>query len=255
MNCRVCGDYLDRIITLHYQPSQVQHLEGMHLTDLVVARCIRCGLLQLENFPVPYWAEEIDTAPLSPSLTEFLDGRASTHRRDFFSRHRLEHQPSPMVYLSDFRGTGEITVPNIVGLPVEEFVADHLLYFNKDTFEATLRQAGFDILHMEVVWHDQILSALVHRPTCVVWGAGHQALSVIRLYGLRPDYIVDSAEFKHGRIVFGAEIVGPEKIIAAPPEILYVMAGGYTDEVCKQARKLYGGRMVRFDDGRFVDTD
>jgi hypothetical protein len=231
----------------------VQHLEDARLTDLMVARCIGCGLVQLENEPVPYWRETIDTADRSPSLNAFI--RERSEGLDFYSRHRLEHMPDPVGYLHTLKGTGEVTVPNIVRLPVAEFFADHLLYFDADTLTQTLKFAGFMVQHVEVMWHGEILAALVKRPKVAVWGAGHQAFSVMRLMHLGADYIVDRAEFKHGKTVFGATISPPEHLTEEPPDVLYVIAGGYTDEVCKQAREIYGGRMVRFDDGRFVDAD
>jgi hypothetical protein len=254
--CRVCGGPLFRILTLHDQPSQAQHLADACLTDLRVARCAYCGLVQLENTPVPYWRESVDTGEDSPAMVAF---RAEQEKRwgplDFISRNRLEHMPRPVNYLRSFHGRGVIEVPNIVALAPHEFVADHLLYFDPHTLTNTLALSDFTVESLEVVWHGHVLSAVVKRPLRVVWGAGHQALSMMALHGIDPDYIVDSATFKHGAIWYGAVVSEPERIISEPPDLLIVACAGFNDEVCAAARTLgYVGAIKRFDDGRFVDA-
>lgn len=246
-------------MVLDGMPSGAQHFpdhdDGVNLN---VCRCVRCRLVQLDNAPVAYWDETIDTSADSPERAAYMaEQEATWGKLDFLSRHRLEHQPDPMGYLAQYQGRGVVEVPNITGIPPWEFMRDHLLYFDEVTFRRTLEHAGFTVWNLEEVWHGVALSAVVHRKWCAVWSAGHQAMAVMRLWGIRPRYVIDSSPLKIGKTcpVADVEIVAPDRLTTDPPELLYVIASGYNDEVCAQARTLgYKGRMVRFDDGRFSDV-
>ena len=70
-----------------------------------------------------------------------------------------------------------------------------------------------------------------------IWGAGHQALTLISLLNLQDkiSYVIDSAHFKQNRYtpVTHIPIVSPEKIISDPIEAVIIIAASYSDEVAK----------------------
>jgi 2-polyprenyl-3-methyl-5-hydroxy-6-metoxy-1,4-benzoquinol methylase len=174
-------------------------------------------------------------------------------------------------------GLGFVEVPNFDMILKEglysEFIRDHLSYFTSQTLAHTLQRSGFDVLQCESVWYDYILSAVVRkrnaldvtllndRKECVdralvafldrypeksvaVWGAGHQALATISLaaIGHRIACVIDSAPFKQGRFtpVDHIPIVAPESLPGKLPKAIIVMAGGYSDEVCRIIRQDFG---------------
>ncbi len=201
----------------------------------------------------------------------------------FFMLNFLEHLPDPNSTLSGIYrnltegAIGLVEVPNFDMILrkrlFSEFINDHLFYFTKDTFSTTLRINGFDIIECNEEWHEYIISAIVKkrerqdlslflnfqekikkeikeyidrfRPEKIaIWGAGHQALSVISLLELshKIKYVVDSATFKQGKYtpVTHLPIVSPEKIISDPVDAIIIMAASYSDEVASVIRKNYG---------------
>ncbi len=195
----------------------------------------------------------------------------------------LEHWPDPNAALHGIKanlldgGIGLVEVPNFdmivqKGL-FSEFIADHLLYFSRETLSFTLQRNGFDVLECAPVWHDYILSAVVKKrvrpdlgffeqyreritkeldtflsgmPTgrVAVWGAGHQALAVLSLanLGSRICYVVDSATFKQGKYTPATHvpIVSPEALTTDPVDAVIVMAASYSDEVAHILRSFHG---------------
>jgi nucleoside-diphosphate-sugar epimerase/SAM-dependent methyltransferase len=192
----------------------------------------------------------------------------------------LEHMPDPRNVLKNLRailadgGIGLIEVPNFDMIVKEglfsEFISDHLFYFARDTLLNLLNISGFEVLDCQAVWHDYSLSATVrkrpqtdlsdflaeqnkisaeinsfidkHAPGQVaVWGAGHQALTVISLAKLagRVKYVVDSADFKQGKFTPATHlpIVGPATLISDPVGAVIVMAASYSDEVARIIRR------------------
>ena len=186
----------------------------------------------------------------------------------------LEHLPQPVSTLRGIAANlangavGLVEVPNLDMIfrrrLFTEFIADHLLYFTRDTFCQTLALGGFEIVNCKAVWHEYILSALVRKrhqmdlsgfqaareqlqrdlrafikrlpPRSVsVWGAGHQALATIALTGIGPDlkYVIDSAPFKQNKFTPATHIpiVAPDVLKTDPPSSILVMAASYTDEV------------------------
>lgn len=189
----------------------------------------------------------------------------------------MEHWPDPTASLRHLHtvltddACGLIEVPNLDMILKEglfsEFISDHLLYFTEETLRNTLSHSGFEIQNIQAVWHDYILSAEVRRrqpadlstlktrqqtltealqtfarqyPQVAIWGAGHQALSVIALANLAPHiaYVVDSAPFKQGRYTPASHlpIVSPDHLQQHPPDAVLVMAASYSDEVCRQLK-------------------
>ena len=164
-----------------------------------------------------------------------------------------------------------------------EFIRDHLFYFTKESLEIICKKNGFELIDISYVWHDYIISAVVKKSTntkhmnykkitplnlkslikkkesiknkinmyidkhkkgkVVVWGAGHQALTLISLTNLskKIDFVVDSAPFKQGKYTPSSHIpiISPEKLMKIDFEAVIVMAASYTDEVVKILLKKY----------------
>lgn len=77
-SCRVCGNDLFAKPLLHYanMPSSAQNfpdeasLRADAGAELAVCQCSGCGLVQLDNDPVPYYKEVIRAAAVSPVLLD-----------------------------------------------------------------------------------------------------------------------------------------------------------------------------------------
>jgi hypothetical protein len=197
---------------------------------------------------------------------------ATTDYDAFLLLDGLEHVPNPNELLTRAKtyvpegGMGLIEVPNFdmilkYGL-VTEFMLDHLTYFTASTLRRALSINGLEVLSLKPVWHDYILSAVVKKRRKVdlsgmridknrilgfiegkkaaVWGAGHQALSTLRLLDLdasKIQYVVDKSPAKQGCFtpVTGIPIVPPETLTSNPVEALVIMCGSYSSEVAKEA--------------------
>lgn len=186
----------------------------------------------------------------------------------------LEHWPNPnegLGILHSILGDtalGLVEVPNFElilskGL-YSEFTTDHIFYFDKKSLTFLLEKNGFEVISIESVWYDYILSAEVRKKSSLdvsnflkiqnsvksqlnnfidqfelkqvaIWGAGHQALAVIAMAGIAPrvKYVVDSAPFKQGKYTPATHlpIVSPDLILKDPPKSIVIMAAGYSDEI------------------------
>ena len=192
----------------------------------------------------------------------------------------LEHIPRPREMFSGIHNNlkngavGLVEVPNfdmiLENSMFTEFVSDHIFYFSRDSLEAILRCNGFDVLECKETWHRYTLSAVVKRREVVdfskmtnltdqltdevtqfcdlhqgneiaVWGAGHQALTVMALAQLqdRVKYVIDSAPFKQNRYTPGTHlpIVAPEVFFSDSVDAVLIIAGSYTHEVCETIRR------------------
>ena len=205
----------------------------------------------------------------------------------FFMLNFLEHLPDPNSVLlgisnnlSD-NAVGLVEVPNFDMILKKnlfsEFTSDHLLYFTKETLNATLRQNGFEIISCENVWQDYIISAIVKKRgrldlsqfgrhqlklkneveeyinrfkknAVAIWSAGHQALAIISLTGLsnKIKYVIDSAPFKQNKFTPSThiQIVSPERLDIDPVDAIIVMAASYSDEVAKIIRQKYSQKIA-----------
>lgn len=90
MTCRLCDGPLaeESALRLPGMPSGAQSfLDQPHplppTVDLVVCACMRCGLVQLDNTPVPYWREVITAAGCSPEMATFRCVQAEEFVRRF----------------------------------------------------------------------------------------------------------------------------------------------------------------------------
>ena len=192
----------------------------------------------------------------------------------FFIMSYLEHLPNPNTVLSGISynlnddGIGLIEVPNfdmiLKNNLYSEFIIDHIFYFTKETLSQTLSLNGFQLLECNSIWQDYILSAVVKKrkplnlskfnsfkdiihtqiknyiekfatKKVAIWGAGHQAFTVIALaeLGGKIRYVIDSAPFKQGKYTPATKIpiVSPNTLNEDPVEAVIVMAAAYSNEV------------------------
>jgi len=193
----------------------------------------------------------------------------------------LEHIPNINAFLEAIKnnitedGIGIIEVPNfdmiLKNNLFSEFIADHLYYFTKETLTSTLNINGFDVLEIDEIWHNYIISATVKKREplkldrfkiqqekvkfeihefinkfgkgkVATWGAGHQAFAILSLCKLEDKikYIVDSAEFKQNKFSPATHIpiVSPDVLTNNTVEGIIVMAGSYSDEIVKILKHL-----------------
>ena len=194
----------------------------------------------------------------------------------------VEHWPDLRTGLKKIKnllsddGISLIEVPNFSHMLKNkiytEFTVDHIYYFTEETFRNALQSVGLEIILISSVWKDYILSATVRRRqkidirgiieskkkktfelvnflsdydgSVVVWGAGHQALSILAM--IRADnyveYVVDSAPFKQGKFcpVTGLEIFSPMQLNVDCPQCVVVMGAGYSDEIVRIIQNDFG---------------
>ncbi len=242
---------------------------GIEANQESVAHCIRESLEVSKGF-VEEESYKIENSPFDA----------------FFMLSFLEHLPDPNSTLKGVYNNlvddavGIVEVPNFEMILrkklFSEFVRDHLFYFTKETLKITLMLNGFEVIECKEVWHDYILSAIVKKKRkldltdlykyqeeikneinefinrfgdkkVAIWGAGHQALTVMSLADLssKIKYVVDSATFKQGKYtpVTHIPIVSPETLNSDPIEAVIVMTGSYSDEVARIIREKYGNRI------------
>jgi len=200
----------------------------------------------------------------------------------FFMMNFLEHLPEPNIALRGIYNNlsddavGLVEVPNFNMILYKKIFADfsteHLFYFTKDTLLNTLGFNGFDVIDINVIWYENIISAVIKKKKRVliddfinqkellkynidkylsqfgskkvaIWGAGHQSLATIVLLDLKDKikYVVDSATFKQGKFTPATHlpIVAPEKLISDPVDAVIVIATSYSNEVAGILRKKY----------------
>ena len=175
---------------------------------------------------------------------------------------------------------GIIEVPNfdmiLKNNLFSEFTRDHLFYFTKETLKTTLELNGYEVLECSVIWHDYIISAIIRKrekmslnhfyeqkdkikkeiqeyinqfgdKNVAVWGAGHQALAIISMAEIKNKikYVIDSADFKQNKYTPATHIpiVSPETIDSNPIDAIIIIAGSYSDEVCKIIKEKYGDKI------------
>lgn len=254
-----CGEYLSIMKQCDVEEFGIEYLSES------VEFCIGKGLKVQKKF-LDNSMENLNNAP--------FDG--------FFILNFLEHIPDINSTLRGIYSNlkddavGIIEVPNFDMIYknnlFSEFIGDHLFYFTKDTLTTALKLNGFEIIECKEVWHDYIISAYVKKRNklniehfygfqekiksdiheyikgfrhkeVAIWGAGHQALSVISLTCLEEKikYVVDSAPFKQGKYTPATHIpiVNPEELKLNPVEAVIIMAASYSDEVARIIREKF----------------
>jgi len=254
-----------------------QHLSNTpeeHKVNLKLCQCVGCGLVQLDNDPVWYWQEDIRT--YNEAMQRRID---SLPEADFYSLHRLEHVPDPNGYLRGLDGTGIIEVPNfdmvLSKALYAEIMLDHLMYFTEDTLRFALQYNGFEVVQIQSVWNDYILSALVRKRSLIhvlpfdtkrmrlkaaidnytqcfkrvaIYGASHQAFAYIATLNPKVAFIVDDSPMKIGKYspVGCLPIYHPDRLREA--DAVIIMGAGYSDEIL--ARIQFDGSIaVMREDG------
>lgn len=191
----------------------------------------------------------------------------------------LEHAPYPLHFLKGIHsilaeeGIALIEVPSLDKVVHHQrfydFVLDHLSYFSTSSLNHALEASGFEVLSIEKVWHDDDLCAIVRkrphadfstwvnnnpvvrkfeqlvasRPASryAIWGASHQALSLIALSQPKAiEFIIDSSPAKQGLYepTLGLPVVAPSELNESNVDFVIIMAAGYSDEVNKQLREI-----------------
>jgi SAM-dependent methyltransferase len=185
----------------------------------------------------------------------------------------LEHWPDLHTGLKQIKmlmsndGVALIEVPNFTYMLengiFSEFTVDHIYYFTEKTLRNVLQSVGLEIISIKSIWKDYILSAKVRRRknvdiskillnkreqsrslvnflsnykgVVVVWGAGHQALSLMAMISAENyiKYVVDSAPFKQGKFCPGSglQIFSPTQLKIDCPQCIIVMGAAYSDEI------------------------
>lgn len=200
----------------------------------------------------------------------------------FFMLNFIEHLPNPNSVLRGIYdnltdgAVGLVEVPNFDMILKKnlfsEFIHDHLLYFTRETLNTALRLNGFEMIGCRKIWHEYTISAIVKKKRMpditnfykhqiklkneiesyirhfkyrkvAIWGAGHQALTIISLMNLadRIRYVVDSAVFKQGRYTPATHIpiVSPDALAKDPVEAVIIMGASYSDEIGRIIRQRF----------------
>tara|TARA_B100000315_G_C14451813_1_gene529494 strand:- start:362 stop:1048 length:687 start_codon:yes stop_codon:yes gene_type:complete len=198
----------------------------------------------------------------------------------------LEHLPNINSVLRGIynnlneKGVGLVEVPNFDMILQKnlfsEFISDHLFYFTENTLKTTLRINGFEVIDNSIVWHGYIISAVVKKiqrmrvesfyqqqnyikneiekyidrfkkKKVAIWGAGHQAFTVIALANLsdRISYVIDSAIFKQNKYTPSSHIpiVSPETLESDPIDAVIIMAASYSDEIAKNLIEKFNNNL------------
>jgi hypothetical protein len=211
-------------------PAMAQHLSSTpeeHTVTLNLCQCTGCGLVQLDNAPVWYWNRPVRI--YNGEMNERIDN-LKRYGVDFISCNEMEHKPNPNKFLEQFTGKGIIEVPNFYMILQKnlfaEIMLDHLMYFTKDTLRFALQYNGFDVIGIDSVWDDFILSATVekrrslhlssflsqqeilklklddyisHFDRVAIYGASHEAFAYIAMLNPRVAFVVDDSPMKQGK--------------------------------------------------------
>lgn len=233
-------------------------------------------------------AETPGGRPLYRGYPEHLRMLPGAPYAGFICINFLEHAPSPAGFLGSIAASVEPGAAGIVEVPALEhmveanlsydWVADHLSYFSRDTFQTALQMCGFEIVRLERVWHgyDWAATVLRRRPmeldplrgslessVCnlkafvagrnaqgrrvAIWGASHQGLTLLTQCSFgtaQVPFIIDSAPFKQGTLApgCGLPVVAPEALAGSGVDCVLIMAGGYSQEIGRQLRGRLGFR-------------
>jgi 2-polyprenyl-3-methyl-5-hydroxy-6-metoxy-1,4-benzoquinol methylase len=208
------------------------------------------------------------------------EGFTLVHKYDSFGIFNfLEHVPNINEFLRGLleglssNAVGIIEVPNFDMVLkcnlFSEFIVDHLYYFTKETIKTLLELNGFTILSIDTVCDDYIISIVVQKKKqldlnyfydsvnvlkedfekniaghkVAVWGAGHQALTLISLLNIQDsiDFIIDSAPFKQNKFapVSHLPIISPENPLLDTVDTIILIAGSYNNDVKNLIKSNY----------------
>ncbi|WP_297417004.1 class I SAM-dependent methyltransferase [Clostridium sp.] len=255
------GEFLELMNKTDAKAYGLEHLDESVNTCLEKKLDVYKGFIEDENY-------EIENAPYDA----------------FFIMNFLEHIPNPNEFLQGITNNlkdnaiGLIEVPNVDMIlekaMFSEFISDHLMYFTKDTLKFLLEKNGFEVVEIQEVWHDYVISMIVKKRNklvlnefnkqlsfisnqinlfidkniekgfkVAVWGAGHQSLAVMAMTNIAPkiQFVIDSAPFKQGKYTPAthAKVVSPSILKEVKIGAILVMAASYSDEVARIINRDY----------------
>jgi len=244
------GDFLEVLQRLGFEPHGLEH--GIQNIEITIGKNldVQPGYFIDCNFP--------DQFPL------------------IVCNNYLEHQPNVGLFVEKFYdvltpdGVVYVSVPNLDYLLgkacLYEFVADHLVYFTKNSLRQLFASKGFEILieyeknngnDLVLVARKRIKPDYTNIETkafkiinsvknvveyhsklgkkIAVWGAGHRALALMAMANLvEIDAIVDSADFKQGKYspILHKKIISPDIFFNSDYDVLVLMLpGAFNDQV------------------------
>lgn len=151
-----------------------------------------------------------------------------------------------------------------------DITADHIAYYNEDTFRFLLQKNGFDVIEhgeigdlyiyaivkkrmpydLETEWSNvNDLSAQIKQyvddqindgKKIGAWCAGHFAFTVLSTTGIgkKISYLIDNAPFKQGHYAPAShvKIVGTDYYETEPVDVIMILGPMYVDELVKEIR-------------------
>ena len=194
----------------------------------------------------------------------------------------IEHLPNPVASLRSLAeflkpdGHALLEVPNFdmiseFGL-FNEFIPDHRSYFTQSSFQNLLSLSGFEIVSIETVWDQYIISAIARkrqqtdwRPYVevqsalkdhcrlffsetpknqnAIWSACHQSLATISILNLSKlvSVIIDSSPDKQNKFApaSGLPILSPDVLADGQIKTVLLAAAGFNEEIARTIRTDY----------------
>jgi len=261
-----CGEFLDIMNKTDIKAYGLEHLDESVNKCLEKKLKVYKGFIEDENY-------KIENAPYDA----------------FFIMNFLEHIPNPNEFLQGISNNvkdnaiGLIEVPNVdmilEKLMFSEFISDHLMYFTRDTLKFLFEKNGFEVIEVEAVWYDYVISMIVKKKNklelnkfntqlefisneinsfidgnlakgfrVAVWGAGHQALAVMSMTNIsnKIEFVIDSASFKQEKYTPAThvKVVAPSILEKVKIDAILVMAASYSDEVASIINENYPNIVV-----------
>ena len=199
----------------------------------------------------------------------------------------IEHLPNPRASLAALSriliddGVALLEVPNFELIEnnklFNEFIPDHRFYFTRESYRTLLSLAGFELVSLDTIWHDYIISAKVKKrvvynwrnyentrldlmekinkffdgtkPTeNAIWSAGHQSLATISNLAIerRISCVIDSSIDKQNLFcpASGLPVLSPEYFFAGNYKKVLLLAAGYNEEIKRLIRLNVSGELI-----------
>ena len=233
------------------------------------------------SFELANLALKADHAVINGYLPDTcLTGKYNIERCDLVTSFNfIEHLPDPVESLRSLAeflkpdGYALLEVPNFdmiseFGL-FNEFIPDHRSYFTQTSFQQLLSFSGLEIVSMETIWDQYIISVVARKrqqtdwrpynelrselgkqirlffsatPTSenAIWSAGHQSLATISNLNLSEivSVIIDSSHSKQNKFApaSGLPIVSPKILNDGQIKTVLLAAAGFNEEIARAIR-------------------
>jgi len=212
----------------------------------------------------------------------------------FCSFNYIEHIPDVRNTLTIFNeflednAIGIIEVPNantiLQNNMFSEFSIEHIYYFTKHTLRILLNLCGFEILTIDNIFNNYVLSAQVRKlpkldlsnmdttknkltkelheylkdnPNTAVYGAGHQSLCILSSCRLKNKikFVIDDSKDKQNKFTpaTNIKIYGKEKLNEVDSVIL--ICGSYNKEIAKIIKSEYNIKIAHINHNRLEIID